>query len=57
MVQKYWNKVKKMLKEEVALNKFGNLNEISDYACFLLSPLTSFATGAIYKLDGGQTKS
>ena len=51
------NAVRKMLAREVALGRLGNPEEIADMACFLVSPRASFATGAVFTVDGGQTGS
>jgi len=45
-----------MINEKVPLKKFGKLNEISPMVAFLASPLSSFITGSIFVVDGGQTK-
>ena len=49
--------VKKMLKKEVAMKRFGNPEEISNIVLFLASPLASFMTGSVIVSDGGQVKS
>lgn len=50
-------KVNKMLKEHVALQRFGKPEEIAYFASFLVSPRCMFATGSVYVLDGGQLRS
>ena len=47
--------VKEMLKDKVPLEKFGEPNDISDLALYLISPISKFCTGSIFKIDGGQT--
>lgn len=49
--------VKKMLKNEVSLNRLGKPEEIANVVLFLASPLASFMTGSIIVSDGGQIKS
>lgn len=49
--------VKKLLKEEVPLNKFGDLDDIVPLVLYLSSRHSKFTNGAIWKIDGGQTKS
>lgn len=51
------SKVKKMLKDNVSMNRFGTTNEISNLVTFLSSEMASFITGSIYVVDGGQTRS
>jgi 3-oxoacyl-[acyl-carrier protein] reductase len=46
-----------MISTKVAMNRFGNPDEISNAVTFLASPLSSFTTGNILVIDGGQTKS
>ncbi|WP_115118581.1 SDR family NAD(P)-dependent oxidoreductase [Synechococcus sp. UW105] len=46
-----------MLKKEVSLNKFGSPENIAQLVHYLLSPKADFVTGAIWTIDGGQTKS
>lgn len=49
--------VKKMLKNDVPLNRFGTPEEVSHLVSFLVSKKASFITGAIFTIDGGQTHS
>ena len=48
--------VKKMLKNEVALNRFGTPMEVANLVTYLASPKSSFITGSIFVIDGGQIK-
>ena len=48
--------VGQMLKSNVALNKLGSPADISSLALFLASPISSYATGCVWVLDGGQTR-
>lgn len=48
--------VKKMLKNEVSLHRFGTPKDVANLAAFLSSPLSSFITGSIYVVDGGQIR-
>jgi 3-oxoacyl-[acyl-carrier protein] reductase len=41
---------------EVPLKRFGTPEEIGTPAAFLLSPITTFLTGAVLPIDGGQTR-
>lgn len=50
-------KVNKMLRQEVALRRFGTPEEVSDLVIFLASPKSSFITGSNFVIDGGQLKS
>lgn len=49
--------VEQMLQREVALRRLGQAGEIADFALFLVSPRSAFATGAVFVIDGGQTRS
>lgn len=49
--------VDEMLRREVALQRLGEPDEIADFVLFLASPRSSFATGAVFVVDGGQTRS
>jgi len=51
------NKIKKMLENNVSLNRFGTPEEVSDLVVFLASPRSSFITGSNFVIDGGQSKS
>jgi 3-oxoacyl-[acyl-carrier protein] reductase len=42
---------------EVPQQRFGSPEEIADFAAYLLSPVSGFATGGVYVMDGGQTRS
>lgn len=48
--------VEEMLRVEVPQRRFGTPGEIGALAAFLLSDQAAFSTGAIYVMDGGQTR-
>ncbi len=49
--------IKIMLKEKVPLEKFGEPSDVADLVLYLISPISKFCTGSIFKIDGGQTNS
>ncbi|MDJ0691160.1 MAG: SDR family NAD(P)-dependent oxidoreductase [Xenococcaceae cyanobacterium MO_188.B32] len=49
--------VETMLEREVALKRLGKPEEIANFAAFLVSSKASFATGAVFVVDGGQVRS
>ena len=48
--------VNKILKNEVSLHRFGNPKEIANLTVFLSSPKSSFITGSVCVIDGGQIR-
>lgn len=48
--------VMRMLKTEVPMNRFGTVDEITNLVVFLSSECSSFTTGSIFVVDGGQTR-
>ena len=49
--------VKKLLINEVSLNKLGSTDDISNIVIFLASKRSVFTTGSVFVIDGGQLKS
>lgn len=49
--------VKKVISEEVSLNKFGKTKDINDIVDYLINSNSNFANGSIFVLDGGQIRS
>lgn len=49
--------VQLMLQRDVALGRLGSAREIADFVAFLASPRAAFATGAVFRVDGGQLRS
>ena len=47
--------VKKLIKETVPMNKFGDPTDISSASVFLCSSKAKFITGSVLVIDGGQT--
>ncbi len=48
--------VEALLTREVPLGRLGTAEEVADFAAFLVSPRSSFATGTLFTLDGGQLR-
>jgi len=48
--------VEKYISSEVPLRRFGTPEEIANLAVFLASPISGFATGSCFIMDGGQTR-
>ncbi|MFZ2267947.1 MAG: SDR family oxidoreductase [Azonexus sp.] len=51
------DQVASLLKSEVALGRLGTAEEVASMAAFLCSTRASYATGAVFVLDGGQLRS
>ena len=47
--------VNKIIKNTVPIQRFGNVKDIADAALFLSSERASFITGAVLRVDSGQT--
>ena len=45
-----------MLDNEVPLKSFGTPEDIANLVCNLASPISSFMTGSLLNLDGGQIR-
>jgi 3-oxoacyl-[acyl-carrier protein] reductase len=54
-IQKDKNKIQKLVKSSVPMNRFATTDEIADSAVFLCSDRASFITGSVLVIDGGQT--
>jgi 3-oxoacyl-[acyl-carrier protein] reductase len=48
--------VERYISTEVPQKRFGTPEEIADFAAYLVSPVSGFATGECYIMDGGQTR-
>jgi 3-oxoacyl-[acyl-carrier protein] reductase len=48
--------VQNMLRNDVALSKLGTPQDVANVVAYLASPVSGFATGAIWTLDGGQVR-
>jgi 3-oxoacyl-[acyl-carrier protein] reductase len=48
--------VQAYISTEVPQQRFGSPEEIASFAAYLLSPVSGFATGGVYVMDGGQTR-
>jgi 3-oxoacyl-[acyl-carrier protein] reductase len=53
-IKKNKERIKKMIKKEVPLERFGTPAEIANMVIFLLSDKSSFTTGSEIIIDGGQ---
>ena len=49
--------VMKQIKVNVPLNRFGELNEVTNLVAYVLSDNSNFINGSILTIDGGQDKS
>ena len=49
-------RVKKYIKQNVPMNKFGSLDDIFNMCDFIFSKSSNFVTGSTFIIDGGQTK-
>lgn len=50
------SQVEQYISTEVPQQRFGSPDEIASFAAYLVSPLSEFATGGVYVIDGGQTR-
>ena len=50
-------KTKKMLSQDVALSRFGKPEEVANLVTFLASSKSSYITGSVFVIDGGQIRS
>lgn len=48
--------VSQMLRQDVPLHKLGSASDIANLALFLASSISNNSTGAIWTIDGGQTR-
>tara|TARA_B100001121_G_C18688425_1_gene621826 strand:+ start:2223 stop:2993 length:771 start_codon:yes stop_codon:yes gene_type:complete len=54
-MKKNKKKIKKMIKNNVPLIRFGTAKEVANSVAFLISDLSGFTTGAKLVIDGGQS--
>jgi 3-oxoacyl-[acyl-carrier protein] reductase len=50
------DEVKRYIDTETPQKRFGTPEEIADFAAYLVSPISGFAAGGCYIMDGGQTR-
>jgi 3-oxoacyl-[acyl-carrier protein] reductase len=50
------NEVEQYISSNVPQKRFGTPEEIADFAAYLVSPVSNFATGGCFIIDGGQTR-
>ena len=50
------DEVERYISTEVPQKRFGTPEEIANFAAYLVSPISKFATGGCYTMDGGQTR-
>jgi 3-oxoacyl-[acyl-carrier protein] reductase len=55
-LQRHREEVEHYVSSEVPQERFGAPEEIADFAAYLVSPVSGFATGGCYIMDGGQTR-
>lgn len=55
-LKKQPKKTKSFIDEQVSLQRLGQAEEVGDVVAFLASSRTSFVSGAIWALDGGQAR-
>ena len=56
-IKKNPRKVKKMLVDNVPLEKFGSIEDVSNAVIWLSSKKSNFMSGTVIISDGGQTRS
>jgi len=54
-MKKNKNKTKNLIKKTVPLNRFGNVEDVTEIVSYLVSSKSKFITGANFVIDGGQT--
>lgn len=50
-------KVQTMLENDVALGRLGSPVDVANFVAYLASPLSGFASGSVWTIDGGQVHS
>jgi 3-oxoacyl-[acyl-carrier protein] reductase len=56
-IEKDPEKINMMLKNEVPLQCFGDIEDVANAVVFLASERAKFVSGANWVIDGGQTRS